>query len=123
MATSIQSEHSKTHPPLRQESKLFEWLSAKRPKEFGDDLAKLLMEAMPREIFLNEKKRLSKSNFVREKMQKKIRQYQKEEIFNFYKTAKLINHFKWVLIDAGYEQSQIDNFAKWIMICLQSRVS
>lgn len=100
---------------------MFVWLSTKKSTEFGKELAKILMELVPQDASLNDSKRLSKSNYAKEKMRKRILQFKQEEILNFYKTAKLLNSFKWELKDAGYEQELTNTFASWILICLRSQ--
>lgn len=100
---------------------MFVWLSTKKSTEFGKELAKILMELVPQDASLNDSKRLSKSNYAKEKMRKRILQFKQEEILNFYKTAKLLNSFKWELKDAGYEQELTSTFASWILICLRSQ--
>ena len=99
---------------------MFSWLSAKKSEKFGSELALLLMELVPKEVVLKDGKLSSKSNYAREKMLKKIRQFKQEEILNFYKTAKLLNTFKWTLNDAGYDKALADSFASWILISLRS---
>lgn len=83
-------------------------------------MAALLMELIPKEVVLKDSKLNSKSNYAREKMLKKIRQFKQEEILNFYKTAKLLNSFKWTLNDAGYDRTLAGSFASWILISLRS---
>ncbi len=99
---------------------MFSWLSAKKSEKFGAEMALLLMELIPKEVVLKDSKLSSKSNYAREKMLKKIRQFKQEEILNFYKTAKLLNTFKWTLNDAGYDKTLSDSFASWILITLRS---
>ena len=55
------------------------------------------------------------------KMLKRIKQFKQEEILNFYKTAKLLNAFKWDLKDAGYDQKLADTLASWILINLRAQ--
>jgi len=99
---------------------MFAWLSAKKSEAFGHDMALLLMESMPVDVVLTESKRASKTNFVREKMKKKIRSFKQEEILNTYKISKLLNKFKWTLRDAKYDNTLSDTFASWILITLRS---
>ena len=99
---------------------MFSWLSAKKSEEFGIEMADLLMELIPKEIVLKDSKLLSKSNYAREKMLKRIRQFKQDEILNFYKIAKLLNTFKWALNDADYDKTLANNFASWILITLRS---
>jgi hypothetical protein len=106
---------------LQTGDEMFSWLSSRKSENFGSELASLLMELMPNDATLSESKRLSKSNYAKDKMQKRIAQFKQEEILNFYKIAKLLNTFKWALKDAGYDAALTDDFAKWILINLQPR--
>ena len=100
---------------------MFKWLSAKNAVVFGSELAKLVREFVPNDPQLSDSKRQSKANYAKEKMLKRIRQFKQDEILNFYKTAKLLNTFKWDLKDAGYDQKLTDALAAWILINLRSQ--
>lgn len=100
---------------------MFSWLRAQKSEEFGSELAMLVVELMAGYSSLSESKRVSKTNYAKDKLKQKIARFKQEEILNFYKIAKLLNNFKWSLKDAGCDESLIDNFAKWILICLQSK--
>lgn len=99
---------------------MFKWLSAKNAEAFGSELAKLVTEFVPNDPALSDSKRQSKANYAKERMQKRIRQFKQDEILNFYKTAKLLNTFKWDLKDAGYDPKLTDSLASWILITLRS---
>ena len=99
---------------------MFNWLSAKKSEEFGHEMAKMLLELIPNSTELSESKRLSKANYAREKMQKKIRQFKQDEVLNFYKIAKLLNAFKWALKDAGFDKALSESFASWLFNSLRS---
>lgn len=99
---------------------MFKWLSAKNAEAFGSELAKLVREFVPNDPTLSDSKRQSKANYAKERMLKRIRQFKQEEILNFYKTAKLLNTFKWDLKDAGYDSKLADSLASWILINLRS---
>ena len=100
---------------------MFNWLSAKNAETFGSELAKLVTEFVPNDPKLGDTKRQSKVNYAKEKMLKRIKQFKQEEILNFYKTAKLLNAFKWGLKDAGYDQKLADTLASWILINLRAQ--
>lgn len=100
---------------------MFKWLSTKNSEAFGLELATLMKEIIPNDSGLNDGKRRTKANYAKEKMLKRIRLFKQEEILNFYKTAKLLNTFKWDLKDAGYDQNLIDSFAGWILINLRAQ--
>lgn len=95
------------------------WLSVKNSEAFGSELAKLVTELIPNDPKLSDSKRHSKSNYAKERMLKRIRQFKQKEILNFYKIAKLLNTFKWALKDAGYDQQLSDSLASWILINLR----
>lgn len=100
---------------------MFTWLSTKKSESFGQELASMLMELVPKDALLVESKRLSKSNYAKEKLQKRIRQFKQEEVLNFFKTAKLLNTFKWALKDAGYDEAFVEGFASWVFIGLRNQ--
>ena len=102
---------------------MFSWLSSKRSVKFAEDLATALMEMVPNDNTLSDAKRLSKSNYAKEKLVKRIQAFKQEEILNFYKTAKLLNTFKWALKDAGYDEAFIDGFAAWVFVKLRETQS
>ena len=106
---------------IGQEIIMFKWLSTKNATAFGSELAKMVTELAPNDPKLSDNKRQSKVNYAKEKILKRIRQFKQEEILNFYKTAKLLNTFKWNLKDAGYDQKVADAWAVWILISLREK--
>lgn len=100
---------------------MFKWLSAKNSQAFGSELAGMVKEMVPTDPTLSPAKRQSKANYAKEKMLKRIRQFKQEEILNFYKTAKLLNTFKWDLKDAGYDAQLTDSLASWVLISLRTQ--
>jgi hypothetical protein len=100
---------------------MFKWLSAKNAEAFGSELARLVKEFVPDDPKLSDSKRQSKANYAKERMLKRIRQFKQDEILNFYKTAKLLNAFKWDMKDAGYDEKLTDSLASWILINLRSQ--
>jgi hypothetical protein len=98
---------------------MFKWFSVKKSSSFGLELAKLVEEHGLNREELNESKRLSKVNYAKEKMQKRIRQFKQEETLNVYKIATLLNTFKWQLKDAGYNDDMTNALASWVLISLR----
>ncbi len=98
---------------------MFDWFNVKKSKAFGLELAKLVKEHALNDSLRNESKRLSKINYAKEKMQKRIQQFKQEEVLNIYKTATLLNTFQWELKDAGYDQEMTGALATWIHITLR----
>ena len=98
---------------------MLEWFRVKKSKKFGLELAKLVTGHALNDIERKESKRLSRINYAKEKMQKRIRQFKQEEVLNFYKIATLLNTFKWELKDAGYDEDLTGTLASWIHITLR----
>lgn len=98
---------------------MFNWFSVKKSNSFGLELAKLVKEHALNDAMLKESKRLSKINYVKEKMHKRIQQFKQEEVLNFYKIAALLNTFKWELKDAGYEERMTNALASWVHVTLR----
>ena len=98
---------------------MFKWFSVKKSKDIGLELAMLVKEHALNDAMLNESKRRSKINYAKEKMQKRIQQFKQEEVLNFYKTATLLNTFKWELKDAGYDGDMTNALASWVLVSLR----
>lgn len=100
---------------------MFKWLDAKNSEAFGIELAQMVKDLVPNTPDLSDSKRASKANYAKEKMLKRIRQFKQQESLNFYKTAKLLNSFKWDLKDSGYDGEFGDGLASWVLISLRSQ--
>ena len=98
---------------------MFNWFSVRRSNSFGLELAKIVSDHALNDAMLKESKRLSKINYAKEKMQKRIQQFKQEEALNFYKTATLLNTFKWQLKDAGYDETMTNALASWVLVSLR----
>lgn len=98
---------------------MFNWLNAKKSEKTGVELANLVEESGLNDRSLNESKRQSKLNYVKQKMQKRLRLFKQEETLNVYKIAKLLNTFKWELKDAGFDDETAGALASWIHITLR----
>ena len=100
---------------------MFDWFRVQRSKNLGLELAKLVREHALNDAGRKESKRLSKINYAKEKMLKRIQQFKQEEVLNFYKIATLLNTFKWDLKDAGYDDDMAGALASWIHVTLRER--
>lgn len=100
---------------------MFQWFNTKNAVQLGTELAKLYAELVPRDLDPANSKRITKINYAKEKMLKKIRIFKKEEVLNFFKTAKLLNTFKWKLKDLKYSDSDINAIASWVFISLRNQ--
>lgn len=94
---------------------MFSSLKVGRAIGFGEELAKAFIVLLPKDKVLTDSKRLSKLNYAKEKLNKMIRLFIQEEPLNFYKTARLLNTFKWALLDEGYDQAFIDDLTSWVL--------
>ncbi|OYU43227.1 MAG: hypothetical protein CFE44_19555 [Burkholderiales bacterium PBB4] len=99
---------------------MIRWLNTKKSVDCGKDLAKIAIEQIPKDLETRESKRASKINYAKEKMRTRILELKEEDVLNFYKTATLLNTFKWELKDAGYSQEVTDSLTTWILITTRS---
>ena len=88
---------------------------------YGPGARAIAMEVVPNEPAAVGSKRTWKTNYAKEKLQKRIRQFKEEEVLNFLKTAKLLNTFKWALKDAGCDKGFIDSFVSRVFIGLRTQ--
>ena len=100
---------------------MLQWFSTKKSVGLGRELAALVKELVPADPALPASKLASKTNYAKEKMQKRLRVFREEEVLNFFKTAKLLNAFKWELKDAGYAEETINGLVSWVFISLRER--
>ena len=98
---------------------MFDWFRVKQSKDFGLELANLVKEHALNDTVSNESKRLSKINYAKEKMQKRIQRFKQEEVLNVYKIATLLNTFQWELKDAGYSEDMTGALTTWVHITLR----
>ena len=98
---------------------MIEWLRVKKSKNFGLELAKLVKEHALNDTERKESKRLSKINYAKEKMRTRIQQFKQDEVLNFYKTATLLNTFRWDLKDAGYDEDMTGALTTWVHVTLR----
>lgn len=100
---------------------MLQWFSTKKSVAVGKELAAMVKELVPSDPAMPAAKLASKTNYAKEKMQKRLRTFRQEEVLNFFKTAKLLNAFKWELKDAGYAEDTINGLVSWIFIGLRER--
>lgn len=98
---------------------MFAWFKASESKQLGLELANVVKDHAPANDVCNDRKRLAQINYAKEKMQKRIRQFKQTEVLNFYKTAVLLNTYKWELKDAGYDDNLAGALASWVHITLR----
>lgn len=85
---------------------MFSWLDTKESEAFGISLADYFMEKMPKDHKkLNDE---TKKRQIIKDMGYKASVFIAKNKMNFYKRSKLWNSFKWVLYNADYEKSYVD---------------
>lgn len=100
---------------------MWKWLSTKQSVLVGKELAAIVVDLVPADPAIAQTKLTSKTNYAKEKMQKRIRQFKQQEVLNIFKTARLLNTFKWALRDSGYEKQYIDDLVSWVFIGLRTQ--
>lgn len=98
--------------------KIFDWFYAGPAKEFGSSLAETLIQFVPLEAKLTEKKFAQKAEAALNKLDRRIVDFKNKNRLNTYKKAQLGNAFKWRLKDAGYDNAYIDQLTEWLLLRL-----
>jgi hypothetical protein len=91
------------------------WFDSKQAEEFGTSLGQYLIEKMPTDKQLSQSKFAAKTESLLLKMELHVRSFKQKEKLNFYKTAKLVNAFRWKLKDAGYEEAFTEKLVEWLI--------
>lgn len=94
---------------------LFAWFNAKDAHQFGGELAQFFILKMPLDTPPKDKKFALKTQRALDQMALRARQFQVTHKLNIYTRAKLANHFKWTLKDAGYESTYVDELTEWLV--------
>jgi len=94
---------------------MFSWFNAKAAKQFGNELAKMVMQQLPLDNKLNARKLESKREFIIKKMISEIANFRQREKLNFYKTAQIGNTFRWSLKEAGYDNEFIETLTGFLV--------
>jgi len=97
---------------------MLSWFDARQAKEFGAALAAFLIERIPADQQIDEKKFALKTQKVLGQMANQVVSFKLQNKLNTYKTAQLGNAFKWALKDAGLDPAQIERLTKWLMLQL-----
>lgn len=94
---------------------MFGWFDSKAHTQFGEELADYFIGKMPPGQPLVESKRASKTQYLLDKMQGRVRDFRAQRSSNAFQKAKLANRFRWKLSDAGYEQEYVDTLVAWLV--------
>jgi len=92
---------------------------AREASDFGEHLAKLLIERTPAAGETVGKGRLTKKHeAMLHQLEKQVTRFKAEHKLNTYRKAKLGNRFKWVLRERGYDAEYVDQLTTWLMLKL-----
>lgn len=94
---------------------VFSWFDAKQAQEFGTALAKIVVQTVPPNAELPEKKFSQKVEAALRKMQRLVEEFKVHNALNFYKKAQLGNAFKWSLKDAGFDKAYASRLTEWLL--------
>lgn len=94
---------------------MFDWLDARKAKDFGKSMAEYFIEHIPSAERNDEKKFARKTNRTLDAVAKKTIEFRKVEKLNVYKRAQLVNQFKWTLKEAGFPDNYIDKITLWLV--------
>ncbi len=94
---------------------MFDWFNAKAAKQFGSDLARMVMQQLPLDAKLIARKLESKREFIVKKMAAEISDFRQREKLNVYKTAQIGNTFRWDLKEAGYDNEFIETLTGFLV--------
>jgi hypothetical protein len=94
---------------------IFHWFDTQAAKAFGRELADFYISRAGKNSESTRSKIVEKKQ--REllvKLSQKIDLFKTRNALNFFKRAQLGNAFKWHLLDAGLDRSQVDELTSWV---------
>ena len=94
---------------------IFRWFDTQAAKAFGRELADFYISRAGKNSENTRNKIIEKKQ--REllgKLSQKIDLFKSRHALNFLKKAQLGNAFKWHLLDAGLDKSQVDELTSWV---------
>jgi hypothetical protein len=97
------------------------WLDASEAKNFGVEMATLILHRTPNEAKDKNQERLAKKNDARHLatlvlIEKRLENFKKTHPLNVYKKAQLGSAFKYALLDGGYEKEFCDQTTTWLLL-------
>lgn len=101
--------------------RMFNWPSTKKSVAMGTEIAAIIMEIVPNDPVMAQSKRMSKANYVNEKMQRRTRRSMREEALGVLKTAKLLITPTLAFKDSGYDKECADGLVSWVFIGLRTQ--
>lgn len=98
---------------------IFTWFEGKASKEFGCELAHLVIGRLRLEAPIA-KGRLAekKHDAMLHQLMQHVQKFKKQHKLNIYKKAKVGSGFKLTLKDKGYDKDYVDQLTHWLMLNL-----
>jgi hypothetical protein len=96
----------------------FGLFDAREASDFGERLAKLLIERTPEEGSIGKRRLTKKHEAMLHQLEQQVTKFKAEHKLNVYRKAKLGNRFKWVLREKGYDAEYVDQLTNWLMFKL-----
>lgn len=99
---------------------LFNYFNAREEKEFGQNLARVVLESfLTGSTGKTQKKKVEKSEALTNRLFGLVERFKAEHRLNFFKIAKLANAFKWALLEAECSPEFVDEMTKLLIIKLR----
>jgi hypothetical protein len=95
---------------------MFQFLNTKSAISSGEQLAKIVVNLLPVQGDISEPAYLKKHTSTLRKLSQQIDWLKLQNKYNFYQKAKLGNTFRWMLIDAGYDDKFTKNLTQWVLV-------
>lgn len=87
---------------------LFDWFNTKEAVLIGIKLADHLSQELAKINNKNSKKDMVNKAKVAQKVFSQFDGFEGKAKLNFYKKSKLINEFRWILVETGHDKEFID---------------
>lgn len=98
---------------------LFKYFDSSSAIALGDELANAFIAKISTSSVKDNKKFSAKALAALKQLDNIMVQQKPKTLLNTYTKAKLAHRFKWVLRDAGYDSSYIDELTNWLVMRLR----
>lgn len=98
---------------------ILKWFDAREATEFGEKLARLLIERTPdADAQVGERMKSKKHVAMLHQLEQQVTRFRDDHKLNIYTKAQLGNKFKWTLKERGYDAAYVDQLTNWLMLKL-----
>jgi len=94
----------------------FDWFNTKEAALVGVNLADNLSAELVKTNNKNPKKEIEHRAKIMQKIFVQLDQYTQKNSLNFYKKSKLVNEFKWRLLEIGHAKDFVDIVSKELLL-------